>query len=264
MATVLQDREADLRKALEELKDHRDHLEEMVVERTRELEDAYKDMLQEQKLKTLGTISAEMAHEIRNPLMAIGGFAQRLQKKMPDSLEIGIIVRESARLEGILKRIEAYLKPVEMRPRECSVNEIIEDATALVAPELDREGIAFNLSLTRELPPAYVDPGVLIQVLVNVIHNAAKVMRKEGEIIIETFESDQNVHISVRAPVRQKIKDPEHVFIPFGESREEISTPVCFRLLQGMGGQLSLTQEGNAIVFAASLLKALKGTEAAG
>jgi signal transduction histidine kinase len=264
MAEALQNREAELRKTLEELNDYRDHLEEMVIERTRELEDAHKNMLQEQKLKTLGTLSAEMAHEIRNPLMAIGGFAQRLQKKLPDTTEIEIIVREAGRLEGILKRIENYLKPVEMRPSECSVNDIITDAAGLVSPELNSQGIALTLSLARDLSPAYVDPGILIQVVVNVIHNAAKVMRRDGRISIETFESDQNVHISVRAPVRQKIKDPEHVFIPFGEDKEEISVPICFRLLQGMGGYLSLTQEDNAIVFAASLLKALKGTEAAG
>jgi len=246
------------------LEEYSDHLEDLVIERTRELEKAYKTMLQEEKLKTLGTISSEMAHEIRNPLMSIGGFARRLQKMFPQIPEIGIIVEESGRLEGILKRIENYLKPVEMRPRECAVNDIIKDAVELISPELDRDGIALNLSLALELPPAYVDPGILIQVLVNVIHNAAKVMQKDGRITIETFESDQNVHITVQAPIREKIKDPEHVFMPFGEDREEISVPICFRLLKSMGGYLSLTQENDAVVFAASLLKALKGSGARG
>jgi PAS domain S-box-containing protein len=245
------------REAERKLEEYRDHLEEMVIQRTRELEEAHKAMLQEEKLKTLGTISAEMAHEIRNPLMAIGGFARRLEKKMPESPEIRVIVQQSGRLEEILRRIETYLKPVELRPRECSVNEIIGEAVGLLSLELERQGVQLDVDLARELPPAYVDPAVLIQVIVNVVHNAAKVVRKDERITIETFESDQNVHIYVRAPLRVKIKNPEHVFVPFGESREEISVPICFRLLRGMGGHLSMTQENESIVFAASLLKAI-------
>jgi PAS domain S-box-containing protein len=241
-----------------ELEKYRDHLEDMVLERTRELEAAHKALLQEEKLKLLGTISAEMAHEIRNPLMAIGGFARRLQKRLPDVPEIGIMVEESGRLEGILKRIENYLKPVEMRPRECSVNEIAEEAVGLLSPELNRLGVSLNLDLSPVITPAYVDPGILIQVIINVIRNAAKVMKKEGRITVETFETDQNIQVCVRAPVSSvKLKDLEHPFMPFAEGSQDISVPVCFRMLRGMGGQLSLQQEEGSVVFAASLLKSL-------
>ncbi len=243
----------------EKLSAYREHLEEMVAQRTRELEDAYKAMLQEEKLKTLGSISAEMAHEIRNPLVSIGGFARRLEAKHPDSPEVKIIVEESSRLEQILKRIENYLKPVELRPRECSVNEIIHEALELISSELDQTGVQINLKLARELPHAYADPAVLIQVMVNVVHNAGRDVRPGGKITIETYETDQNINISVRAPLRHRIENPEHVFIPFGENREEFSVPVCFRLLLGMGGRLSLTQEDDSVIFAASLLKAIGG-----
>lgn len=250
------------KEAEKRLKEYRDHLEEMVIQRTRELEEAYKTMLREEKLRTLGTISAEMAHEIRNPLMAIGGFARRLQKRMPEVPEVEVIVKESARLDEILRRIETYLKPVELRTRECSANDVIREAVDLLSVELDREGIEVSLELAPEIARVYVDPAVLIQVIVNVVHNAAKVMRKEGKITIRTFESEQNVNISIRAPVRKKIKDPEHIFIPFGESRDEISVPICFRLLRGMGGHLSVVQEEGSVVFAAFLLKVVRGSEA--
>ena len=241
------------------LADYRDNLEEMVIRRTRELKDAHKAMLQEEKLRTLGTISAQMAHEIRNPLTAIGGFARRLQAKTPDSSELGIIVQESSRLEQILKRIENYLRPVELRPKECSVNEIINEAVDLVSPEIEQAGVNIETRLAPALSHAYVDPAVLIQVLINVVHNAAKVMRKDGKITIESFETDQNVHVSVKAPLQHEIKDPEHIFIPFGEETgKEISVPICFRIIRGMGGQLSLMQQGESVVFAASLLKAVQ------
>ena len=172
---------AERKEAERKLAVYREHLEEMVSQRTRELEDAYKVMLQEEKLKTLGSISAQVAHEIRNPLTAIGGFARRLQTKNPDSTELAIIVQESSRLEQILKRIENYLRPVELRSRECSVNEIIMKPIGLISPKLNQEGVSIETRLAPDLPPAYVDPAVLIQVLINVIHNAAKVTRKDGK-----------------------------------------------------------------------------------
>ena len=98
--------------------------------------------------------------------MSIGGFARRLQKKYPDSEEVDIIVEESSRLEQILKRIENYLKPVQLRPVQCSVNEIIEQAVELISPELNREGVSLNINFFPNIPPAYVDPAVLIEVLV--------------------------------------------------------------------------------------------------
>jgi len=243
------------------LQQYRDHLEEMVWERTKELEEAHKALLHEEKLKILGTISAEMAHEIRNPLVSIGGFARRLKQKLQGVPEIEIVVQESERLEGILKRIENYLKPVELRPKECMVNEVIEEAVGLLWPELNQEGIEMDMNLTPQITPAYVDPGVLLQVVINVIRNAAKVMDKQGKIIVQTIEGDQSIQVNVQAPVLGlQLINSELPFMPFSEDRHGVSVPVCFRLLRGMGGRLSLKQDENSIAFAASLLKAFRPT----
>jgi two-component system, NtrC family, sensor histidine kinase HydH len=95
-----------------------------------------KALLQREKLKTLGAISAEVAHEIRNPLVAIGGFARRLQEKTPDLAEAGIIVNESQRLERILGRIRDYLKPIDIQMKKSSINEILRNCINLLSPQL--------------------------------------------------------------------------------------------------------------------------------
>lgn len=242
----------------DELEKHRNHLEELIAERTRELENAHRALMQKEKIKTLGAISAEVAHEIRNPLMAIGGFARRLQKKFPQAREVGIILAEARRLEDILNRIRDYLKPVEMRPQECAVNDIIEECFDLLSLELNQQGIVSKLVLAPELTPAYVDPGILRQVLANVIRNSIKVIDKRGKLVIETFETAQNIHINIRAPIPGlKVKDAEVFFLPFGDAGQSISVPLCFRLLRDMGGDLSFKQDEDSVIFATSLLKAI-------
>ncbi|UCG12875.1 MAG: response regulator, partial [Deltaproteobacteria bacterium] len=87
-----------------------EHLEGLIVDITDRIF-LEKALVQREKLKTLGAISAEVSHEIRNPLVSIGGFARRLQRKFPGLSECDIILRETQRLEKMLDRIRNYLKP---------------------------------------------------------------------------------------------------------------------------------------------------------
>lgn len=247
------------KEAEQELQEHREHLEEMVKQRTLDLQAAQKALVQKEKLKTLGAISAEVAHEIRNPLFVIGGFAKRLQKKYPDLSETEIILDESKRLEKILKRIKDYLKPVEMRPQECSPNEVIEDCLDLLSGEMERENVVWQLDLSPDLSSAYVDPGILAEVLINVIKNSIKLMDKEVSLHIKTHETDQSILIDCRIPVvKRKIKDPEMLLLPFDEVSQNVGLPLSYRLLKDMGGLLSYSQEGQRAIFSISLLKTMR------
>ena len=243
------------KKAEEELKNYRDHLENMVKERTLQLEAAQKALVQKEKLKTLGAIAAEVAHEIRNPLMSLGGFAVRLQKKFPDLPEVDIILKESRRLEKILDRIRDYLRPVAMRPRECAVNTVVAECVGLLAPDLEPERSMWQLELAPELPPAYVDHDVLAEVIINVIRHSAKAMDKQGVLIIRTYEGEQSIHIDFRSPVSEHklIKDPELLLLPFEEGDATGGVPLSYRLLKGMGGILSFVQDGRDMLFTVSL-----------
>ena len=213
-------------------------------------------LVQKEKLKTLGAISAEVAHEIRNPLVSIGGFARRLQKKLPNLHESGIILRESQRLEKILDRIRNYLKPVEFRQQECSVNTVITECVDLLSPEIDRKRILCRLNLDPRSPTVYADPDVLTQIVINLIRNAAEAMDQGGTLSVKTFESDQNVHMDFKNQVLgPKVKDPELLFLPFDEGGQSIGLPLCYRLLKNMGGLLSFAQEEKQMVFTVSLPK---------
>jgi two-component system sensor histidine kinase HydH len=221
-----------------------------------ERKDLEKALVQKEKFNTLGAIAAEVAHEIRNPLVSIGGFTRRLQQKHPDLRECDIILHESQRLEKILARIRNYLKPVQLHPRECSVNAIIGDSVDLLSPETKRRKVSCRLDLNPDLSAVYSDPDILTQIFVNLILNAGQAMDEGGILEIKTYETDQYIHIEFRNPVsREPIRNPDVLFMPFAEGGESIGLPLCYRMLKDMGGLLSCAPENGYLVFTVTLPK---------
>lgn len=215
-----------------------------------------KALVQDGKLKTLGTLSEEFAHEIRNPLVSIGGFARRLKNRAPDLTEVDIILRESGRLEKLLEKITNYLKAVDLRREECSVNAIVAECVDLLSEEIARKGITGRLDLDPAVSEVLVDCDVLKQTCINVIRNATGIMEKGGVLTVRSFESDRNVHVDYRIPTQKRIRDPEKLILPFDEAERNLSLALCYRLLKDMGGLLSFTQERDSAVFTISLPKA--------
>jgi PAS domain S-box-containing protein len=244
------------RLAMDELQKHRDNLEDLVKERTRALEAAQKSLVQREKRKTLGVIAAEVAHEIRNPLAAIGGFARRLYKKEPELSESRIILRESLRLEKMLDRITNYLKPVTVSPVACKINDIVSECINLLAPAIEGRRMHCRLQLEQDMPVIYSDPDILMQVFINIIQNALDEMKAGDMLAIQAFTDGQNMNIEFRSPAaEQASKDPELLFLLFEEGGESIGLPLAYRLVKDMGGVLSFAQEDSAIVFTVSLPK---------
>ena len=221
-----------------------------------------KTLIQREKLETLGTISAEVAHEIRNPLVSIGGFARRIQKKYPDLPEIDIILRESKRLETLLDRIKNYLKPVEVRRQECSVNNVVTKSLDFLSPEMKQYGVTCRTASNSAISTVYVDREILMQVFINLTRNAVAALDKSGMLSIRLYESGESVHVDFKNKmVGYKIKDPKLLFLPFDDGGQAFGLPLCYRLLKNMGGLLSFSQEEDHVIFTVTLPKYRPGTQ---
>lgn len=224
-----------------------------------------KALVQREKLRTLGAISAEVAHEVRNPLVAIGGFARRLQKKGMDEPELRIILNEAGRLERMLERIRNYLKPLDVHFEECSINAIVQDSLDLLSPEIERRQIVCLLDLSPDMPAAHVDREMLGQVCINLIRNAVEAIVECGTLKVRTLEADENFHIEFRnRSTKPLVKDPESLFLPFDEGGQSIGLPLCNRLLKAMEGTISYSEEQGEIVFMVSLPKTTRPSQPLG
>jgi PAS domain S-box-containing protein len=221
-----------------------------------------KVLMQREKMQILGAIAAEVSHEIRNPLVSIGGFAQRLKNKFPDLTECDIILKESKRLERILSRIGDFLDPIEFHPQKCSVDQILHECLSIVSPEIGAKQIQCILHPGPQLPMTYVDPQILVQVFIHLIHDMIGAVPYGGELIIRFYETPQDIHIEFKNPAPSStVKYPESLFLPFAEENHGMGLPLCYRLLKDMGGLLTFEQEAGSASFVVSIPKKTKEEE---
>ncbi|MFV0349833.1 MAG: response regulator [Halodesulfovibrio sp.] len=213
-----------------------------------------KMLVQRAKLHTLGAMADEIAHEFRNPIFALGGFARRMQSKYPDIQETEIILQEAARLEQQLDRVKEYLTPVTVTVAECSLNGILKFCADMMRPKLARDRIVPQMDLCTELSTLLSDHDLLTQIGINLITNAALQMAAGETITLRSFETPGQQHLAVSAPLHTSITlDREQMLMPFEEAGPSRGLAVAYRLAKDVGGLLSVAQENGILTLTLSL-----------
>ncbi|MBZ0155966.1 MAG: histidine kinase [Alphaproteobacteria bacterium] len=166
------------------------------VKRSEELK---RTMAERERLALLGEMSSVLAHEIRNPLGSIKGFAQFLLERGSAQREqesemtgeyLGVIVAESERLETLTEDLLLYAKPVEVRPQTLSLRELAEESIAFLHPS---PASGNGVTVQHFIPPDLVitsDRDKLKQILLNVIQNAMDAVGEDGRVEVRAGISD--------------------------------------------------------------------------
>jgi two-component system, NtrC family, sensor kinase len=146
-------------------------------------------ILRKNKLIELGTIAAGVAHEIRNPLASIRTFAQLLPDKQDDpefKEEFSkLVLKDVDRITKVVESMLAFARPAQVTIADHRVNEIVDEAVLLTAPRLKNKRIELTKQF-HEQPTLRVDKQQILQVLVNLINNAADALPELGKIRVAT------------------------------------------------------------------------------
>lgn len=227
-----------------EIQSYYEQLETKVIERTRELREMQAQLIQTEKLAAIGELAAVVAHEIKNPLVAIGGFARLLRKRISDPHKVreltAIIVDEVGRLERILKNLLHFTKESEPSLIPENLNSIIEKTMKVFHHELDKTNIRLKLDLAGNLPVVMVDNDQFRQVLVNMTRNAIHAMPEGGELSMRTSWESGQIRLDITdTGMGIPEEDVEKIFEPFYTKKSGgtgLGLPISAKMVEDHGG----------------------------
>jgi len=230
--------------------------------RMAELHHAQDQIVHSEKLAAVGKMAAYVAHEIRNPLATIGGFARAVLKR-PDNVErvaknAKIIAEESTRLENLLKGVMDFSRPNAPVLKSADLNALVERIFRNHTERLAHLHIHGDLDLDRSLPEVVFDQNQIQQVLDNLVRNAADSMRNGGALRMKTAREGDWVLVAVTdtgSGIPEDVRD--RIFSPFMTTKPDgtgLGLAVVKKILDDHGGKIDFTsQVGSGTTFSMHL-----------
>ena len=218
----------------------------------RELKEAQAHLLHHEKMVALGELSTHIAHEIKNPLVSIGGFARRLGRAIPEESQekryTETIIKEVARLEKILDDIRTFTHDESLAFKEWDLREIFEQSLSMVSEGFRPEGIQLVKQFAEGLPMVKGDGHQLKQAFSNLISNAYQAMNGKGTLSIRIHPVSKNGSSFIRIEVEDTGNgiDPENlhnIFNPFYSTKEThlgLGLPIVYKIITSHHGQIEV------------------------
>jgi two-component system NtrC family sensor kinase len=167
----------------------------------RELKETQVQLIQTEKLSSLGRLAAGVAHELNNPLTGVMTFSHLLLKRAEDEAtkkDLNIIVRETTRCKGIIKGVLDFARETPPKRKECQVNEVINRTLSILEPQSIFHNITIETRLDETLPHIWIDDNQIEQVLMNIALNAAEAMKDKGTLSLASGLNERGDYVEVR------------------------------------------------------------------
>lgn len=241
------------RAGLETLGDQVSAIVEKLEETDAALFEHRRRLVQSEKLSAIGELAAKLAHEVLNPLAGMKAAVQLLERQGTAAPGGGRVVdtahaldREITRVEGLVRRLMNYARPLAPRVEIARVGTLVDAAVDAAAPILARRGVRVERRESADLPPLEVDPQLMTQALVNLIVNAVEATAPGGSVEVETARAPSNGRdeIAIRVSDRGAGFTPvqaRELFKPFFTTKPEghgLGLAVSQNILLEHGGRI--------------------------
>lgn len=213
-----------------------------------ELRTTQEKLLQAERLAAMGRLSRGVAHEVRNPVMVIGGFARRLKKELESSESVrktlDIILAETERLERMVIDIEGFCGLPCPSPGPVGVADLMEKVLEEMGDELSRAGISVKVDFQDPATEIWADAHLLQMAFANVLKNSMEAMPHGGVIQVSVSPLSDGVSVSIRdTGCGISPEDLRNVFEPFFTSKTRgsgLGLTTVHRIVSDHGGDVSI------------------------
>ncbi|HOI96694.1 MAG TPA: PAS domain S-box protein [Syntrophobacter fumaroxidans] len=202
-------------------------------------------------LADVGKAVAHIGHEIRKPLVLIGGFAGQVERcdslraSEKDRRKLRIIMDEIKRLETLLSSIRVLTRPPSSSHKSSlSLNAVVESTLELLTPMLKDRKIQLKKDLSADRIMVHGDPNQLEQVFLNLLDNAIGALRHSGTVTISSVREKDTARVVVEDDgpgIPEELQ--ERIFDPFFTTKPDgtgLGLPICRNIIREHGGMLTL------------------------
>ncbi len=248
------------------LKQARERAERNADERQKayeELQKTFEQLLQAEKLSSLGELSAGIVHEVRNPLAAIKGAVEILEDELAENSPrrefAALAKKEVERLDKLVGEFLRFARPATLSVGENDLNRIIESVVSLIENQATVQSVSIERDLQKSLPKVSVDGEQIKQVLLNLAINSLQAMPDGGKLFFRSFGEDKFSVVEVGdtgSGFHEKISGK--IFDPFFTTKEKgvgLGLSIAHKIVAQHGGQLSAASGETKTVFRLQLPK---------
>ncbi len=209
------------KKTEEELAGHRHHLEELVMQRTADLESTHLQLLHAEKLSATGKMAASMAHEFNNPIFGIRNVLEKILRRVPmeenDTRFVRLAIQECDRVAMLIRKVLDFHSPSTDEKEWIDIHESIDDMILLIHERFGMRGIHLVKEYAADMPSIQAVPDQFMQVILNILQNAEEAIPEGGgRVTITTSTKNGNAQIQIRdtgAGISTQIM--KNIFDPF-------------------------------------------------
>jgi len=262
---------AELKKSKEQIQQDNQTLDQRVKDRTKELQAAQLQMVQSDKLASIGQLAASISHELSNPLSSVLGFSQyileEMRKKRAEEIthedfdiyikRLSQIERAAQRCKSIIENLLTFARTSGTEIKPLDINHVIEDTLVFTKYQLEMKKIHLEKNFSPTLSMINGNQHQLQQVFTNLIINAEQAMENGGKLTISTMPTNNGyveVHFSdtgagIAPENLKKIFEPFFTTKPVGEGTG-LGLSVSYKIIQDMGGDIAVESKvGRGTVF---------------
>ncbi|MFW6114950.1 MAG: ATP-binding protein [Thermodesulfobacteriota bacterium] len=218
-----------------------------------EVQELKKEIERNRRLASIGRLAAGIAHEIRNPLSSIKGFATYFKERYRDVPEdqktAEIMVQEVERLNRVIGQLLEFARPMKLNSKQAPIDEVISYSIEMIRKQAQAKGVVIHTNLFSKDQTISIDVDRISQVFFNLYLNAIEAMDQGGRLGIDSFLDKESGTARIVVSDTGKgitTEDLEHIFDPYFTTKQSgtgLGLAIVHRIIEAHRGEVKVESE---------------------